>query len=150
VNHRQANAILDVLAARKGEGASEHCLRREQIGIIQIDATTGLPFDRLGIDILQSISAMELDEMAWLSRCEGGNENVETEMLAAQGAIGQNRSQNLLPALLGSCRSRFRRMSHRTAPRRFENTSIKKDFRRGGSCPPPEVRHGLRSRLTHE
>jgi hypothetical protein len=26
------------------------------------------------------------------------------------------------------------------------DVSIKKDFRRGGSIPPPEVRHGLNSR----
>jgi hypothetical protein len=66
VDHTQHNAIRCVLSAGEGKGAGEHCLRREQIAIVQGNALARPPIDRLGVGIFERTTTVKLNEIARL------------------------------------------------------------------------------------
>jgi hypothetical protein len=75
------------------------------------------------------VVAENLNKLARFGGRQSGKTKNQSEMIAAQWEIGDDARDVLAAA----------QIAHRGL---LIGQGLKKDFRRGGSCPPPEVRHG--------
>ena len=138
-------AVRAVASPRQGERPAEHRPRRPQVGIVHLDRPARFPFDLIGgrgCVIQIEIAAGELDELPRLGRREAGQWGQlqrQPKMLTAKRCVLRHSRDELISKAHPACRRA--RFSDHVFP--SCRCSTKKNFRRGGSYPPPEVRHGF-------